>query len=99
MASILLRRQLQQSARCLRRHASSTAARRYAIADPSQGTGIRSVQDSHFVEDLHGMSAADILNEEGQRNTKMRHFTGGCPLPAPLRSLLLTMQNAQVNFG
>jgi hypothetical protein len=26
------------------------------------------------------MSAADILSEEGSRNTKMRHFTGGCSL-------------------
>jgi hypothetical protein len=81
MASILLRRQLRQNAaRFLRRHVSSTAARQYAIADTSKGTGIRSVQDTHIVEDLQGMSAADILSEDGSRNTKMRHFTGGCSL-------------------
>jgi NADH dehydrogenase (ubiquinone) Fe-S protein 2 len=37
----------------------------------------RSVFDYHTVEDLHGMSAADILAEpETRTESKMRHFTG-----------------------
>ena len=83
MASILLHRQLRQNAARFvqrQRHVSSTAARQYATADPSKGTGIRSVHDTHIVEDLHGMSAAEILSEEGSQSTKMRHFTGQCSL-------------------
>jgi hypothetical protein len=37
----------------------------------------RSVFDYHTVEDLHGMSAADLLAEpETRTDSKMRHFTG-----------------------
>lgn len=33
--------------------------------------------DYHTVEDLHGMSTAEILEEQGtEQERKMRHFTG-----------------------
>ena len=92
MASTLLRRQLARapsritSRTCAptlsaRRPLSSTSVvQAEDITDPkvsARTQGARSVFDTHTVEDLHGMSAADILLETGtRRDTQMRHFTG-----------------------
>ena len=40
--------------------------------------GAVGVFDTHTVEDLHGLSAADILAESGsaRHDSQMRHFTG-----------------------
>ena len=64
-----------------RRTLCSTSVRRQAepVTDSrtSAQTGARGVFDTHTVEDLHGMSAADILLETGTRkDAQMRHFTG-----------------------
>lgn len=38
---------------------------------------VKSVFDTHTVEDLHGMSASEILAETGSRaEASLRHFTG-----------------------
>lgn len=74
MASSLLRRQFALSKRSAFRSFSSTSARwRPEQIQP----GGRNVFDTHTVEDLHGMSASDILAESGTRaDSKLRHFTG-----------------------
>ncbi|KAG1747722.1 hypothetical protein EDB19DRAFT_1686490 [Suillus lakei] len=65
MASTLLRRQLALPKRSLLHSFSSSVARRQ-----------QEVHETHTVEDLHGMSAADILKETGTRaDAKLRHFT------------------------
>lgn len=78
MASMLLR-SLTRSTRTsivswqLRRSISSSTTYFYAASE----TSARSAFDYHTVEDLHGMSAADILSEpESRADAKMRHFTG-----------------------
>ena len=92
MASTLLRRQLAQAARLpprpaasssllTSRHISSTTpALVQQHTDPSasaQTRGVKNVFDTHTVEDLQGMHAADILAETGTRkDAQMRHFTG-----------------------
>ena len=77
MASLLLR-SLTRSTRMsttsgqLRHIASSTS-----LFQATSEARTRSVFDYHTVEDLHGMSAADILAEpETRTDSKMRHFTG-----------------------
>ena len=61
---------------------SSTPVARLAEPhqDPAAGarsTGARNVFETHTVEDLQGMHAADILAETGSRKeAQMRHFTG-----------------------
>ncbi|KAL0952189.1 hypothetical protein HGRIS_008800 [Hohenbuehelia grisea] len=45
-------------------------------ADTAKTQGAKNVFEYHTVEDLHGMSAAEILAETGTRaEAKMRHFT------------------------
>lgn len=42
----------------------------------ARATSIRPVMDSHTVEELHSMSAEEILKEGGTRKeASMRHFT------------------------
>ncbi|ESK85634.1 nadh-ubiquinone oxidoreductase 49 kda [Moniliophthora roreri MCA 2997] len=84
MASMLLRSAARTScttsvSRLLNRSLSSTS-RRFAepnpAADSAQTRGAKNVFEYHTVEDLHGMSATDILAETGTRSdAKMRHFT------------------------
>lgn len=56
-------------------HASASAERK---GNPPPETGLpRNLLDVHTVEDLQGMSAADLLAESGTRkDAQMRHFTG-----------------------
>lgn len=93
MASTLLRRQLARASSRLaapstqptlaaRRAISTTAVRQFASpvdapeGAPRTASG-KKVIDTHISEDLHGMQAADILAEHGDRpETQMRHFTG-----------------------
>ncbi|TFY68601.1 hypothetical protein EVJ58_g919 [Rhodofomes roseus] len=89
MASTLLRRQLAQVAKLPRsaasssilttRHISNTAvlqAQPHADPSVSETRGARTVFDTHTVEDLQGLPAADILAETGTRkDAQMRHFT------------------------
>jgi NADH dehydrogenase (ubiquinone) Fe-S protein 2 len=80
MASVLLRRQLSRTApRIIRRHLSSTSSLQAgpSVQQSVPSEGAKNVFDTHTVEDLHGMSAAEILAETGTRaDAKMRHFTG-----------------------
>lgn len=84
MASTLLRRQLRRSLPNLsRRWISSTPSFRAepineSGSSPATGSqGATNVFGTHTVEDLHGMSASEILAETGSRkDISMRHFTG-----------------------
>lgn len=80
MVSVLLRRQLSQAApRIIRRHISSTSSLHAgpSVQQSVPTEGGKNVFNTHTVEDLHGMSAAEILAETGTRaDAKMRHFTG-----------------------
>jgi NADH dehydrogenase (ubiquinone) Fe-S protein 2 len=75
MASIWSRsitRLVRTSTTQMRRHAASSASLQAASEART-----KSVFDYHTVEDLHGMSAADLLAEPTSRtDSKMRHFTG-----------------------
>ncbi|KAF8555094.1 Ndufs2, NADH:ubiquinone oxidoreductase 49 kd subunit [Imleria badia] len=74
MASALLRRQLVKPS-FVRSFSTSTARWKPDTA--------KNPLDTHTVEDLHGMSAAEILAETGTRaDTKLRHFTGAPQHPA-----------------
>ena len=73
MASALLRRQLALPKPALFRSFSTSTAR----WNPDVQSTTKSPFDTHTVEDLHGMSAAEILAETGTRaDAKLRHFTG-----------------------
>lgn len=77
MASALLRRQLTLPKRPLLRPFSSSVARRQPEVVQPGTNGANNVFQTHTVEDLHGMSAAEILTETGTRaDAKLRHFTG-----------------------
>ena len=77
MASTLLRRQLALPRRSLLRSFSSSVALRQSEVVQPDTNSAKNVYDTHTVEDLHGMSAAEILKETGTRaDTKLRHFTG-----------------------
>ncbi|KAF9237057.1 Ndufs2, NADH:ubiquinone oxidoreductase 49 kd subunit [Melanogaster broomeanus] len=93
MASALLRRQLVIPKHCYIRPFSSSTARwkpegvqpdiltavKNALntQQPGNLSALKKVLDTHTVEDLHGMSAAEILAETGTRaDAKLRHFTG-----------------------
>ena len=55
---------------------------------PQTASG-RNVLDTHTVEDLHGMTASDILLETGTRkDAQMRHFTGPSVLELPLLGIV-----------
>ena len=57
--------------------ASASAERRENAPTESTLVGGRSGLDYHTVEDLQGMSAVDLLAEDGSRaDAQMRHFTG-----------------------
>jgi len=78
MASTLLRRQLALPKRSLLRSFSSSFVRCQPEVVQPGTNGVKNVFQTHTVEDLHGMSAAEILTETGTRaDTKLRHFTGG----------------------
>lgn len=56
--------------------------------------------DYHTVEDLHGMSAADILAEpESRTDSKMRHFTGELNYQVVRGKGLTNTGLRSVNFG
>ena len=75
MASVLLRRQLVLPKRTVFRSFSTSPARWKPEVQPTNGA--RNPFETHTVEDLHGMSAAEILAETGTRaDAKLRHFTG-----------------------
>lgn len=60
--------------------ASASAERRENAPTESTLVGGRSGLDYHTVEDLQGMSAVDLLAEDGSRaDAQMRHFTGQSP--------------------
>ncbi|KAH7914532.1 NADH-ubiquinone oxidoreductase 49 kDa subunit mitochondrial precursor [Hygrophoropsis aurantiaca] len=74
---------------CRARTFSSTVARCQGQAQVDgeesalKTTGARNVFDTHTVEDLHGMTATEILSETGTRaDAKLRHFTGAPQHPA-----------------
>ncbi|KIN93269.1 hypothetical protein M404DRAFT_528874 [Pisolithus tinctorius Marx 270] len=73
MASTLLRRRFPLLKRGpFRSFATSTVRCRPDTAQTSKNN----VFDTHTVEDLHGLSASEILAETGTRaDTKLRHFT------------------------
>ncbi|KAG1747706.1 Ndufs2, NADH:ubiquinone oxidoreductase 49 kd subunit [Suillus lakei] len=76
MASTLLRRQLALPRRSLLRSFSSSVARRQPEVVQPGTNGTNNLYETHTVEDLHGMNAADILKETGTRaDAKFRHFT------------------------
>lgn len=93
MATNLLRRQLARAAPMRLAASTSTpsfAARRtlsstaQAQAEPVTSQSGKPVHETHTVEDLHGMSASDILAETGtRRDAQMRHFTGEFKRAAP----------------
>ncbi|KAG5644976.1 NADH:ubiquinone oxidoreductase 49kD subunit [Asterophora parasitica] len=79
MASLLLRSlartsRTTASSRLLRRNISASTI---VKAEPTPtDTATKNVFDYHTVEDLHGMSAQEILSDpEGRKDSKMRHFT------------------------
>lgn len=73
MASALLLRHLALPKRTTFRSFSTFPAR----WKPEVQSTAKNPFDTHTVEDLHGMSAAEILAETGTRaDTKLRHFTG-----------------------
>lgn len=75
MASALLRRQLILPKRTTFRTFSTSPARWKPEVQSTNGA--KNPLETHTVEDLHGMSAAEILAETGTRaDTKLRHFTG-----------------------
>ena len=91
MASTLLCRQLARASQRLtsptlvssltpRRAISITAVRQFASPvdeDVPRTHSGRKVIDTHIAEDLHGMSASDVLAEHsGRPEAQMRHFTG-----------------------
>lgn len=64
----------------MRSFSSSVVRRQSEVAQPGTN-GAKNVFQTHTVEDLHGMSAAEILTETGTRaDAKFRHFTGGFSL-------------------
>ncbi|KAG6858842.1 hypothetical protein C0993_004969, partial [Termitomyces sp. T159_Od127] len=79
MASSMLFRSLARSARAstsrlLRRDISSSSA--LAQAQPTTESATKNVFDYHVVEDLHGITAEELLADQiGRRESKMRHFT------------------------
>ncbi len=80
MASVFLRslawstRAPTTASRLTCRNLSTTIRRQ---AEPATREPQKTVFDYHTVEDLHGMSAAEILEERGtEQERKMRHFTG-----------------------
>lgn len=80
MASTLLRRQLALPKCNFFRAFSSSATR--CGPEVQSNNGGKNVFETHTVEDLHGMSASDILAESGTRaDSKLRHFTGGFSIP------------------
>lgn len=77
MASTLLRRQLVLPRRSLLRSFSSSVARHQPEVLQPGTNGSNNSYGTHTVEDLHGLSAAEILKETGTRaDAKLRHFTG-----------------------
>ena len=56
---------------------TSASAERRETA-PTAAQGARDLMEIHTVEDLQGMSAADLLAETGipRKDAQMRHFTG-----------------------
>lgn len=77
MASTLLRRQLALPRRSLFRSFSSSVGRRQPEVVQPDTNGTNNLYQTHTVEDLQGMSAAEILKETGTRaDAKLRHFTG-----------------------
>jgi NADH dehydrogenase (ubiquinone) Fe-S protein 2 len=79
-----LRRELARAPGRFARRALSTTPRVASVPaqDRVAGTGkfgARYAMDTHTVEDLQGLSAAEILAEhDGRREKQMRHFTGAC---------------------
>ena len=72
MASALLRRHLVPKPTLFRSFSTSPARWKPEVQSTAKGPF-----DTHTVEDLHGMSASEILAETGTRaDTKLRHFTG-----------------------
>ncbi|TBU62100.1 NADH-ubiquinone oxidoreductase [Dichomitus squalens] len=65
------------SAAAARRHLSRSAvAQAEATSSPATTRGGKNVFETHTVEDLHGLHAAEILAETGSRpETQLRHFT------------------------
>ncbi|KAG2342061.1 Ndufs2, NADH:ubiquinone oxidoreductase 49 kd subunit [Suillus weaverae] len=83
MASTLLRRQLVLPRRSLLRSFSSSVTRRQPEVVQPSTNGTNNLYETHTVEDLHGMSAVEILKETGTRaDAKLRHFTGDPQHPA-----------------
>ncbi len=88
MASTLLRRQLARApskltsracipALSVRRSLSSTSAVQAEEVTNARAARARGGLDVHTVEDFHGMTASEILEETGVRpESQMRHFTG-----------------------
>ena len=81
MATALLRRQLRLAhpQRCFSiHHPRAQVTTEHPSRNPAGAPPGGSAFDRpHTVEDLHGMSAIDILSETGTRkDTSMRHFTG-----------------------
>jgi NADH dehydrogenase (ubiquinone) Fe-S protein 2 len=82
MATALLRRQLRLAhpQRCFSIFHPTRQATEHSRnpAAASSVPGGSAFDRPHTVEDLHGMSAVDILAETGtSKDTAMRHFTGG----------------------
>ncbi|KAG6855565.1 hypothetical protein H0H87_000911 [Tephrocybe sp. NHM501043] len=82
MATSILLRSLTRSARpsvastsrLLQRNISSSSV--LAQAEPTTEAATKNVFDYHMVEDLHGISAAELLADQtGRKESKMRHFT------------------------
>ncbi|KAI0050593.1 NADH-ubiquinone oxidoreductase [Auriscalpium vulgare] len=98
MASTLLRRHLARSLpRAPRRLLSTTPSlAAQTTQSDSQGAYTRSgkhVFDTHIVEDLHGMTATEILAETGsKKESQMRHFTGIPQHPAAHGVLRLILE-------
>ncbi|KAG1724867.1 CHAT domain-containing protein [Suillus lakei] len=84
MASTLLRRQLALPKRSLLHSLSSSVARRQPEAVQPGTNGTNNLYETHTVEDLHGMSAADILKETRTRaDAKLQHFTASSHQTSP----------------
>ncbi|TFK42201.1 nife hydrogenase-like protein [Crucibulum laeve] len=78
MASTLLRSLARSTrtttaSRLLRRNISASTTIR---AEPQEDVAKKTAFDYHTVEDLHGMTAAEILGGQAADEGKMRHFTG-----------------------
>lgn len=59
----------------LRRNISGSSV----LAQPAAESATKNVFDYHVVEDLHGITAEELLADQiGRRESKMRHFTGTC---------------------